>query len=194
MKKKNKVKDALDQEHLRVIEEMSCMEVGSEEYLNAAKANKTISETKNEERSSKIKMEVILPILLQAGVGTLVCVMSTTHIFDEKPWRAAKSIVPTKQSMPTYDSKGGPYKGSFLSRKNYTFYNETINLFHKEGFNMLTMLFVFISGIVETWRDEQFEFNKNEKISNVIGYTMLTETITEFVIMVVGLIKLKRRS
>lgn len=86
--------NAISDEELRINAEMSTMNPGSEEYLNAARAMKTLAETKTEEKKSKISVKVIVEggIKILAGLGLIF--LSSSHILDDKIERISDRIVP----------------------------------------------------------------------------------------------------
>lgn len=91
---KDKINNALEEEQFRIREEMSKLNIGSEEYLNAAKSMKTISETKSEEEKTKISWKVVAECLLKLGTGIGLIYLTSTHILDDKVERTSDRVVP----------------------------------------------------------------------------------------------------
>ena len=91
---KDDPKKLIDLEQKRLMEEIEGLTPGSEEYLNATKALKTLSESKTEETKSKISPKVIVEggIKLLVGLGLLV--ISSTHILDDKIERISDRMTP----------------------------------------------------------------------------------------------------
>ena len=82
------------EEQKRIVEKMEMMNPSTEEYLNAAKSLKTLSETKTEEKKSKIDKKVVIETALKILAGFGLIALSTTHILDDKVERMADRLTP----------------------------------------------------------------------------------------------------
>ena len=90
MFKKKTTSKELEEEILRVKEEASSLDVGSEEYLNSCKAQNQLSEA-----AGKLK-KVDANQLIAGGSGVVMFIMymifSETHIVDTRPIQFCKSL------------------------------------------------------------------------------------------------------
>ena len=88
--KKISAKQKIEDEIVRVQEQASTLDVGSEEYLNACKAQNQLSETAG-------KLRKVDPNLLISGGSSvamfiLYMIFSETHIVDTRPIQFCRSL------------------------------------------------------------------------------------------------------
>lgn len=89
-----RIEKEISAEESRILGEMRLMDPSTDEYLNAAKSLKTISESKTEEKKGKIDLKVVVEngLKILAGIGLIA--LSTTHILDDRIERTADRIIP----------------------------------------------------------------------------------------------------
>ena len=87
---KKSTEKELHEEVVRVKENLADLEIGSEEYLNACKAENQLCEAAGKLR--KVDVNVLIQGGISVGMFILYMCFNETHITDTRPIQFAKSI------------------------------------------------------------------------------------------------------
>lgn len=86
----NNVKKQIENEMALNNEAMSQMEIGSEAYLNAAKAQNQLAETAN--KMKKVDVNALIPGAASVGMFVIYMIFSDTHIMDTRGIQFCKNL------------------------------------------------------------------------------------------------------
>ena len=80
----------LENEIIRVKEDASTLDVGSEEYLNACKAQNQLSEAAG--KLKKVDINALIPGVASVGMFVIYMMFSDTHITDTRGIQFCKNL------------------------------------------------------------------------------------------------------